>query len=66
METYLNIWRYSINEGDFGGIVFADTIESAEKKLKNKYGNVEVLVWRILNDDYFDTENPDVWECYGF
>lgn len=59
------IWRYSINEGDYGGIVFADTIESAESKVRQKYNNGEICVWLIVNDDYFDTKNPEVLECYG-
>lgn len=66
MEIYVTIWRYSVNKGEFGGIVFADTIELAEEKVRKKYGNEEICMWRIINDDYFDTENPDVWECYGF
>ena len=66
MEIYLTIWRYSINEGEYGGIVFANTIELAEEKVRQKYPNKEVCVWRIINDDYFDTNNPDVWECYGY
>lgn len=65
MEIYVTIWRYSINEGEYGGVVFADTFESAEAKVKNKYPNKEICVWRMINDDYFDKENPDVWECYG-
>ena len=68
MEIYLTIWRYSINEGEYGGIVFADTFEIAEEKVRKKYNEYkdeEICVWRILNDDYFDVENPDVWECYG-
>ena len=61
-----NIYRYSINNGEYGGIVFADTIESAKEKVSKKYNNEEICVWGILSDDYFDVDNPDVWECYGF
>ena len=65
MQIYIQIWRDSINEGEFGGIVYADTFEAAEAKVKQKYPNTDIQVWRVVNDDYFDTENPDVWECYG-
>lgn len=65
MEIYITIWRYTINNGEIGGIVYADTMEEAEDKVRKKYPNKEINVWRMINDDYFDTENPDVWECYG-
>ena len=59
------VWRYSINEGECGGIVIADTAKSAKEKIKRKYNDGEICVWQMKNDDYFDVENPDVWECYG-
>ena len=59
------VWRYSINEGEFGGIVFADTKESAERKVRRKYNDGDVCTWQMTNDDYFDRDNPDVLECYG-
>lgn len=66
------IWRYTINEGECGGIVFADTKENAENKIKAKYKNkfssdpdTDLIVWRMKDDDFFDPENPDVLECYG-
>lgn len=68
MEVYVLVWRYSINEGEYGGIVYANSYESAMEKVKNKYkgyNDEEICVWRVIGDDYFDTENPDVWECYG-
>lgn len=65
MEIYLTIWRYSVNDGEYGGIVFADTFEEAEEKVRRKYNDKEFCIWRMINDDYFDTENSDVWECYG-
>lgn len=67
-----NLWRYSINTGEFGGVVIADCLEEAYNKVqkkygdKNKYGNKnEIEVWNFLNDDYYDKENKDVVECYG-
>ena len=59
-----NIWRYSINMGDCGGIVIADTVESAEQKVRQKYNDGEMCVWRVTDDDYFDVNNSDVFECY--
>ena len=68
-----NLYRYSINEGDFGGIVIANTLDEATEKVRKKYGNMnkygsanEIVVWEFLNDDYYDSENKDVVECYGF
>lgn len=62
-----NIYRYSIKNGDFGGIVLAGSLDVAKTKVLNKYyeHNAEdVLVWLAKLDDYFDSENPDVIECY--
>ena len=61
-----NLYRYSINEGDFGGVVIANSLDEATEKVKKKYGNAEeIAVWEFLNDDYYDSENKDVVECYG-
>jgi hypothetical protein len=67
-----NLYRYSINEGSFGGVVLAGTLDEAAGKVKKKYGNTnkygeanEIAVWDFLNDDYYDSENKDVVECYG-
>ena len=61
-----NLYRYSINEGDFGGVVIANSLDEATEKVKKKYGNAEeIAVWEFLNDDYYDRENKDVVECYG-
>ena len=61
-----NIYRYSVNEGGFGGVVIADTLDEAAKRVKKKYGNAnEIVVWEFLNDDYYDEKNKDVIECYG-
>lgn len=63
------VWRYVV-EDKFGGIVFADTKEEAEYKVKARYSRFldsisNVLVWKIEEDDFFDAENPDVLDCYG-
>ena len=61
-----NIYRYSINEGDFGGVVMANNLDEATERVAKKYGSQkEILVWEFLNDDYYDGENKDVIECYG-
>ena len=67
-----NLYRYSINIGEFGGVVIAGTIDEATEKVRKKYGNTnkygevnEIVVWDFLNDDYYDSENKDVVECYG-
>lgn len=61
-----NLYRYSINEGSFGGVVLAGTLDEAAGKVKKKYGNAsEIVVWEFLNDDYYDEKNKDVIECYG-
>ena len=61
-----NIWRYSINEGDYGGVVFSETKEGAINKVRQKYKNGDILVWLMTNDDYFDEQHQDVLECYGY
>ena len=61
-----NIWRYSINEGEYGGIVFAETKEDAINKVRQKYQNGDILVWLMTSDDYFDEQHQDVLECYGY
>ena len=56
------MWRYTNYE--HGGIVFADTIQEAEAKLKAKYGTDDFVVWLWDIDDYCDPDNPDVIDCY--
>lgn len=61
-----NLWRYSINMGELGGVVIADCLEDAYNKVKKKYGNGnEIDVWSFLEDGYYDKDNEDVIECYG-
>ena len=67
-----NLWRFSINTGELGGVVIADCLDEAYNKVKkkygdqNKYGNKnEIEVWEFKNDDYYDRDNKDVVECYG-
>ena len=68
-----NFYRYSINTGEAGGIVFADTKVNAMKILFNKYKDLlnnnftedSILVWKWVDDDYYDKKYLDVIECYG-
>lgn len=67
-----NLYRYSINIGELGGVVIAGTIDEATEKVRKKYGNVnkygevnEIVVWDFFNDDYYDENHKDVVECYG-
>ena len=61
-----NVWRYSVNMGEFGGVVIADCLIDAYNKVKKKYGNgSEIEVWQFLDDGYYDEDNQDVVECYG-
>ena len=67
-----NIWRYSVNEGEAGGIVIANTKEEAEKKVKEMYEDYdgsenaedEVTVWKATLDDEYSKDYPDVLEIY--
>lgn len=67
-----NIWRYSINEGESGGIVIANTKEKAEQKVKEMYEDYgdsdnaedEITVWKAILDDDYSKDYPDVLEIY--
>ena len=60
------LWRYSINEGDFGGVVIAENLNEATEKVVKKYKDGKMIdVWMVKNDDFYDKENKDVIECYG-
>lgn len=62
------LWRYSINTGEHGGIVIADTLDEANQKVRKAYEieDDELLIWKMEDDDFFDKENPDVLDCYGW
>ena len=63
------VWRYSLNFGEYGGLVFASSKEKAKEKILKKYGEkykefyLDILEWE--NDDYFDKNNLDVFELYS-
>ena len=65
------IWRYSINMGETGGIVIADSKEDAEREIKKYHekdifnlNKDELLIWKWHDDDYYDSKNPFVLNCY--
>ena len=68
-----NIWRYTVNEGEAGGIVIANNKEEAERKVKEMYEDYDgsedtenvIIVWKVLLDDYYSKDYPDVLEIYG-
>lgn len=67
-----NIWRYSVNKGEAGGIVIADIKEKAEQKVKEMYDDYdgseneenEITVWEAVLDDDYSKDYPDVLEIY--
>lgn len=61
-----HVWRYSINDGEYGGIVFASNEEKAREKIIKKYNRYDFLVWSWENDEYYDEKHPDVFEVYGY
>lgn len=67
-----DVWRYSVNDGEYGGIVVASTQEEAEQKVKEMYedwdGESEkediIIVWKAILDDDYSKDYPDVLEIY--
>lgn len=68
-----NIWRYSLNDRECGGIVIANSQEEAEWKIREMYedwdGNQEseediLKVWKAVFDDDYSKDYPDVLEIY--
>ena len=55
-------------DGNGGGIVVAESEDKAREKLEKMYGenrNVKkMIIWSWINDDYYDKENPDVFDIY--
>lgn len=63
--------RFTINEGECGGIVMAEDRKAGEILLKKRYAeafpeNLDIQVWPMEDDDYYKPEFKDVWECYGY
>lgn len=52
-----------------GGLVIATSLEDALAKLEKKYADVrekirDFAIWPWEADDYYDTDNPDVFDVY--
>lgn len=63
------IFRYSVDL-NYGGIVIATDKKEGKCKVDARYkdhGNspVEIIVWDVKKDDYFNERHSDVMECYG-
>ena len=50
------------------GLIFAESYKDAQNKLARMLGSArlieEIIIWPWLDDDYFDKENPDVFDIY--
>ena len=68
-----HLFRYSIKDGEAGGIIIASSREKAETFMKQKYLNDfkkeiscgDFSIWSFKEDDYNDEDHPEVIECYG-
>lgn len=65
-----NIWRYSVDEGECGGIVIAANKEEALQKVTEMYNDyvgegTDVLVWQAIKDDDYSKDYQSVLEIYG-
>lgn len=62
----VKLYRYSVDDGEFGGVVVAADLQEAKKLVRKSYPNVnDILVWDAEEDDYYNEDNPNVLECYG-
>lgn len=61
------LWRWFNDEDGGGGLVIAESEDKARDKLARKYGisGDKFIVWRWLDDDYFDKYTPDILDIYG-
>lgn len=66
-------YRFGYLRRGIGGIVMADTEGDARAKVRdyldhNNYDvtNIEraVIIWPWCEDEYYDSQNPDVMDCY--
>lgn len=69
-----NIYRFSYNEGECGGVVisycWAQARRQVERYLRGlqdggEYDGALLVVWPWEQDQYFSADNPGVINCYG-
>lgn len=65
-----NLYRYTYNDGELGGIVFADNKKAAMKKLKERYCECDdryllkkFEIWNVTEDPYYCEDG--MCEIYG-
>ena len=70
MFSHDNLYRWCDAYG--GGIVIADSLVDAQKKLEKMFEKdpegrnaSETIIWPWHLDDYYNKENPDVLDVYG-
>lgn len=62
------LFRFSIKDGEIGGVVLAGNLNIAKDNLMEKYPDYseeDFVVWAFKYDDYYDEDFPGVIECYG-
>lgn len=59
-----NLYRWCDDYG--GGIVIANSVDEAREKLVKAHSERRsFIIWLMIDDDYFDKENPDVLDIYS-
>ncbi len=75
MEEGMFAYRYSINDGETGGIVIAASPLFAKRKVMRyheiegwdfDWSKDEIKIWRWEDDEYYCRIMPDVMNCYGY
>lgn len=68
-----NVWRYTVEHGNYGGIVVADSKEDAKEKVLSAYGDwyadlenlkENIEIWNAESDESYNECYPDVLEIY--
>lgn len=66
MTDLTNLYRWCDPYG--GGLVIANSAEEAKDKVAKMLSEERLvqglIIWPWLNDDYYDEENPDVFDIY--
>ena len=69
----MTAYRYIVNLPSYtGGIVFAKDEAEARAKITRHYLLMyegyrpeNIQIWKYEDDDYYCSEVPDVYDCYG-